>query len=402
MAGILLLAIPEAIGQEVRSPLEDANTKFAFRFFHELVQENADENILVAPTAISLDFALLQNGAADIARQEVLQGLEFQNLTGKQINDQSAILLNTLSYPSFPKDKQTGFQRANDHLLMSRSLWAPAKIKFRPLFLGTAQQFYEVIPKTLPADDEAASRLINRWIREQTGGNIQVDLPPMHGDKLFLISTTWFKGFWFDPFDPKLTHHGDFTLMSGVHKSVPMMAKGRKFQYLVQPEFQAVSLDYANTRMLVFLPAENSDLKEFEKLLTPENWKSWLQHMGTRQGYLELPKFTAEYKADIRNVLQRMGIKTVFDSYPAFRPAVLNPEGAALSDVLELVKLKIDEKGTEISSVGIYGGVIGGIARPELPFRMIVNRPFFFAVLDNKTNAILYMGTIGNPSVSEN
>ena len=401
LAGILLLPIPGAIAQEDRSPLEDANTKFAFHVFHQLEQREVGKNILIAPAAISLDFALLQNGASDEARQEMLQGLEFENLSTKQINEQSAILLNTFSYPQFPRDKRSGFQKANDHLVISRSLWAPTKIKFRSSFLTTAKQFYEVIPKMLPVNDETASHDINNWVAQRTGGNIQVNIPPIHGDKFFLISTAWFKGFWFDPFDPKMTHDGDFAVLGGAHKSVPMMSKSREFGYLSQPEFQAVCLDYSNTRMLVFLPAENSSLMEFEKLITPENWKLWLQQMHARQGYLELPRFTAEYEGDITGMLEQMGVKTIFHSLQAFSPAVVNPEGAELVHVMELVKLKVDEKGTEISSVGIYGGVVGGVGQqPELPFRMIVNRPFFFAVLDNKTDAILYMGTIVNPTNS--
>ena len=70
-----------------------------------------------------------------------------------------------------------------------------------------------------------------------------------------------------------------------------------------------------------------------------------------------------------------------------------------LTRVLQVVLLTVDERGTEVVSAGISGGVIGGVSagpRPE-PFRMIVNRPFFFAICDNQTQAILYMGAIVDP-----
>jgi len=65
------------------------------------------------------------------------------------------------------------------------------------------------------------------------------------------------------------------------------------------------------------------------------------------------------------------------------------------------VLLSVDEKGTEVITTGVVGGVAGGIGPaappPPPPFRMIVNRPFFFAILDRKTRAILYMGAIVEP-----
>lgn len=83
----------------------------------------------------------------------------------------------------------------------------------------------------------------------------------------------------------------------------------------------------------------------------------------------------------------------------SFAAAVQNPEGAALPRVLQVILLTVDERGTEVVSAGVIGGVIGGVGggpRPE-PFRMIVNRPFFFAICDNETKEILYMGRIVAP-----
>jgi serine protease inhibitor len=98
-------------------------------------------------------------------------------------------------------------------------------------------------------------------------------------------------------------------------------------------------------------------------------------------------------------ILEDLGVERAFTSFSSFAPAASNPEGAALTRVLQAILLSVDEKGTEVVSAGVIGGVIGGVPggpRPEW-FRMIVNRPFFFAICDDQTRAILYMGRIVAP-----
>jgi serine protease inhibitor len=70
--------------------------------------------------------------------------------------------------------------------------------------------------------------------------------------------------------------------------------------------------------------------------------------------------------------------------------------------VLEAASMKVDETGAEILSSSVIGGVIGGVCGgnclpPPPPFRMIVNRPFFFWIVDTRTNQTLYMGTVVEP-----
>ena len=177
------------------------------------------------------------------------------------------------------------------------------------------------------------------------------------------------------------------------------MENGGGFRYLRGYKFQAIRLPYHRAAMYVFLPDEDSPLKTFEQSLTADNWTAWISTFNYRDGYVELPRFHSEYRGDVSAILEDLGIKRAFTANSSFAPAVSNPEGAMLTGVLQIVLLTVDEKGTEVVSGGISGGVIGGVSsepRPE-PFRMIVNRPFFFAICDDQTQAILYMGAIVEP-----
>lgn len=56
-------------------------------------------------------------------------------------------------------------------------------------------------------------------------------------------------------------------------------------------EFQAVVLPYSYlASMLIFLPREQSSLKEFEQSLNVENWHRWQSRFDSRMGTLGLPR----------------------------------------------------------------------------------------------------------------
>ena len=395
------IAFTPALGQQPYGALVDGDTRFAFKFFHQSVSSAPGKNVLISPTALSLDFALLQNGAAEPAKSQILDAFDLRNLTGEQVNRQSRMLLQALSYqPSVPNNRKTEPGSSSDErLVVARSLWVGHGVHFQPAFMDAAEDFYAVKPETLPASDRAAVDAVNSWAAAQTGGKLNHVIDSLQGDNFLLVDTTWFKGIWIKPFDPKATHPGDFTLLSQQKKSVPMMPAQGEFAYFRGPKFQAVRLNYRHAGMLIFLPDENSSLAEFEQDLTADNWASWTMEMRSHEGYLELPRFKAEYRGDVSGLLQAMGVKSAFTSYASFAPAVANPQGARLDRVLQTMLLQVDERGTEIVSGGVIGGIVAGVrmGQPEQPFRMIVNRPFFFAVVDDESGALLYMGAVVNP-----
>lgn len=411
---VTLAMMPQSIAQEQQhsAALVDANTRFAFKLFRQTVAKTPDSNVLTSPAALSLDFALLQNAAEPKAREEILNALEFSNLSAEEINEQSLALRQALSYQPPPKPPSRpravrGIQppamccaAPAELLLFAGSLWTQPGVRFRRDFLGTNKKFYSFQTASVPNKGQAAADAVNAWVARKTGGTLTHALDSWQRDDFLLVDTTWFKGAWVKPFLTAQTHPGDFTLLSGQKKQVSMMAQGGHFAYLRGPKFQAVRLPYHHAAMYIFLPEEDSSLKDFEQFLTADNWAAWVADLSSREGYLELPRFRSEYRADVQMILRDFGMQRAFTTFSSFAPLVENPEGAALTRVLQVISLKVDEKGTEVVSAGIVGGVIGGIStgpRPE-PFRMIVDRPFFFAICDNQTHAILYMGAITDPA----
>lgn len=83
----------------------------------------------------------------------------------------------------------------------------------------------------------------------------------------------------------------------------------------------------------------------------------------------------------------------------SFVPLV-GPAGGTLTRVQEGTSMTVDETGAEILSCSAIGGVIGGLCGkcpPPPLFQMIVNRPFFFWIVDARSNQTLYLGSVVEP-----
>lgn len=392
--------------EDIYGPIIAANNRFAVKFFKAAYAERSRDNVLTAPASLSYAFALLMNGAASPARDQMADIFDFQNISLEQINLGNAALRGIRRSHIVPKASSAqpfgrsggvgeGGQTFQPYTL-GGALWYP-KGRFSHSFLSvntTSYGFTAFPGRPTPA-------MINHWASLQSHGKLQNIVRDIGHDDFELATVVDFRSKWVSPFSKAETHDGEFTLLSGVKKPVRMMPKHEyAFQYFKGTSFQAVKLPFHDAAMVVVLPDEDSSLQALIDTLTIESWESWTGEFGKREGYLELPHFEINQKRDSRATLEKMGLTLPFSNMDTFLPMV-GPGGGKLTRVREGASMKVDETGTEILSYSIVGGVVGGICGncppPPPPFRMIVNRPFFFWVVDTRTNQTLYMGTVVEP-----
>lgn len=391
-----------------------AHSRFAFKAFHSLTSDTADKNVLLAPAGLSLTFALLANVASAEVRSEIENTFELSGLDLQQINQGSLAIrkelrvadesnLQTKPAGMTMKNWQTLRKAPPNGLLIADSLWA-RNWRFPPAFLRVNQEYYGAEPLSL-LPSSTVSAQISRWAQMRIGKNMPIQIGPLKDNTFIIVNVTHFHTSWLDPFAETLTRPGPFKLLSGSMKQVNLMYKSRQFRYLETSKFQAVILPYADqTDMYVLLPAADSSLTELEQSLDADNWSAWRAQFTSRMGRVGLPRFAFEAGFDVKARLERLGMSKTFNNPHAF--PVLNPArtgGAWLTAALQTTSLKVDERGTKATSVGVLAGVVGGIhggyngPPPPPPFEMIVNRPFFFAISDRPSGEILFMGAVVDP-----
>jgi serpin B len=372
------------------APLVTANNRFAFRLLRESIGTDSLGNVLAAPIGLCGDFALLLNGTSARAQKEIVDALEWRGITLDDLNLASAELQRALKFDQ---------ANAKEKFVLARALWMTAPANFAPSFVAKAQHYYGVGLEELPSDRQAAVGKVNEWISERTEGMINEVVTSLGMADFVLTDASLLQGAWQHPFDQALTHDGPFHLYSGQDRTVPFMKRQGKFAYLQDGDFEAFALDYFHGQVFVFLPGRYMGIRNFEELLTGANWEKWMKKFAERSGTVELPRFKTEYRAELASVLVSLGLESLFSDFEALRPAVTNPRGARLDQVSQAIALDVHEKGIRVASAGVMHGLFMAMwPKPETPFHIVVDRPFFFAVRERSTEAILYLGRIMNPA----
>jgi serpin B len=104
-----------------------------------------------------------------------------------------------------------------------------------------------------------------------------------------------------------------------------------------------------------------------------------------------------EYEIELNDALKALGMGVAFDPDRADFSGVVQDSGKAfISRVKHKTFAEVNEEGTEAAAVTSVE-MRATSARLEKTFRMIVDRPFFCAIRDNKTQTLLFLGSITDP-----
>lgn len=153
-------------------------------------------------------------------------------------------------------------------------------------------------------------------------------------------------------------------------------------------------LTYALTRQGVSLDAAMASLKGtgFADL------RATMTSRGTTEVILGLPKLDADLSANLNKPLATMGMPRAFDQKRAeFSDMAELGVPIYIGDVLHKTKVKVDEKGTVAAAATVVGMKAGSAAPAAEPPRIICDRPYAFAIVDEKSGAILFLGAVNDP-----
>lgn len=372
-----------------------ADNAFGFRLLNAVQKTAPAGNVVLSPVSAALNLSMVVNGANGQTRQELLDTLSLRGAELETINAANAQLIKTIRTP--PRSIT---------LSVADSLWVNShRATLRPEYLKRMQAAYDAATADLDFSQPQSVARINGWASKETYGKIPKVLDRLDPtDVLLLLNALYFKGEWTHKFDPTRTQPHEFTLDNGSAKQLPRMAQSGRFEYFETSDLQGIRLPFGEGEivMQVLLPAKASRLSALEKELTPGHWKEWQAQFKSRLGTIELPRF--ELKSDYRltGPLQALGTKRAFQS-GAELTGMLSPArgqagGLSISSVVQSIYWKVDEEGSEAAAVTTTGVRATAMPRPEQPFRMIVDRPFFCAIEDRRSGALLFVGAIYDPS----
>ena len=383
----------------VEPNLVRANTMFGFKLLNELRQTDQDNNTLLSPYSLSVALAMTRNGAGGATERAIIDALQLQELDPASINANYIYLQRALQVP----DSKVTLEIAN-------ALWAADNIEFDPGFLDRNNQFLDTEIATLDFTEPTNVSTINDSINANTNGAIPSVVDAIDPQTIAcLISGIYFKGSWQEEFDTSQTQDEPFTLANGDKKQIQMMRRTDWYPYYEGEAFQAVRLPYEKDQMgmYLFLPDPSTDLNTFLDGLTVENWEAWMARFSERDVSLVMPKFKLQYSAELRGALEQLAMGIAFDEDRADFSRMTTSSGPVfISYLTHQAVVEVNEEGTEASTGSfVYFGDDLAIPQaeelPAPPIPFIVNRPFFLAIRDNRTETVLFMGVVMNPTPGE-
>ncbi len=212
-------------------------------------------------------------------------------------------------------------------------------------------------------------------------------------------AAVYFKAPWASPFDPGVTKPAPFTFLDGQSAPVPMMSQHDPylmFAYRRGDGFEAARLPYRakSLGLYIFLPERGSDLPSLLGRLNADNWERWVQGFKPVEMELTLPRFQTTYETDLIAPLTALGMASAIGGGADFTPMGIGRFGIGVAR--HKTFLEMNEEGTEAAAatgIGMPGGSMPEVKR--VVFK--VDRPFFFAIRDDETGTLLFLGAIVDP-----
>lgn len=367
--------------------ISSANNKMAFKMLKATLNENKDKNTVISPMSLSTILSITQNGAGGSTKEEMQKAIELSGVDDKTINE---------SY----KDIIANFNSIEAlQVKMANSIWIDKGTEIKEKFKSMGRNYYEAEINNVDFSKSKTRDTINTWISEHTAGKIKKVVEKLRDDTaMVLVNTLYFKGDWAVPFKKERTEKKDFNLSDGTSEKVDMMHGNIYVEYLKGSDFQAIRMPYKdeNFGMYVLLPDAKSSVDSLMKEMNYENWNKWKKQFNAEMRIVEMPKLHMEYEQELNKMLMGFGMKRAFKSGADFSK-MSKDNDLFISLVKQKCYIDVDEKGTEAAAATVVIMNKTSEAYPNKMGEFIVDRPFIYVITDNKTDSILFMGTVEKP-----
>ena len=122
----------------------------------------------------------------------------------------------------------------------------------------------------------------------------------------------------------------------------------------------------------------------------------WNKMKFTEKNFDEVlvPHFETKTNIDLKNLMKGMGVQSIFN--PTANSLNQITDSLYVSEYEQIAKIKVNEKGTEAAAVTHWTMAIWGGKSPVEHNIFIANHPFIYAIVDEKTGAILFVGRVVN------
>jgi len=369
---------------EVPPQIAESVNEFAFDFYRNV--SDTDENAFFSPVSIYTAFSVLYEGARSSTAEQMLDVFGFEpDGTGR--HSASANMMAALN----AEDPHAVLEMAN-------ALWLADWFEPYEQYLDIARNTYLATVETVDfaSKNPPGVKKINDWAAEKTRDKIKNVLSDRDVDgstAAVITNAVYFKGTWLVQFPKEDTQEGKFWKGKEDSIDTDFMHVEGSFDYAETGDAQILRLPYEGDRlsMLVVLPSETASLERLE--LSAGKMSGYAGMLEPQEVLVSLPKFEIKTNHDLKRSLTEMGMPDVFTSFADL--GGLSNNALYVDRATHDAYVKVNEEGTEAAAVTV---VAMSVTQPPPPPHFNADRPFLFAIYDEQSGLMLFMGRISDPT----
>lgn len=256
---------------------------------------------------------------------------------------------------------------------------------------------------------------MNAWVKNKTNGLIKDLIPPNALDpftRVILANAVYFKGSWLSPFDRKHTTDKEFHLLDGTDIHLPFMRAFTTYKPIATFDgFKVARIPYKGNgkwpeqsfSMLIFLPDERDGLSKLtlKAISDPTFFSRHVPLEDVELREFSMPKFKVSCSFIPSDFLPSLGLDIPFDRKVADFSKMVSmsiDDPFFITCIRHKATIEVTEDGTEASAATLIG--LSGCSNVP-PKEFLVDRPFMFAIVEDESSAVLFMGHVVNPLEEE-
>jgi serpin B len=348
------------------------------------------ENVLLSPFSMQECFGMVSCGAGKAS------AAELSSVLG--LDDAGSLALRE-ARKSIAASENAGFTSCNT-LIIDR------RLNFCQEFVNKAVYFYG--GKVYKADFSRSAdcvNFLNAKIKEQSNGLFEkvVDENDFSANPLaVLMNVLYFQSEWESPFEKEATQKQLFHASEKDKYQVDMMINSDYFPYYNDGKIHAVTLPYKNPRfrMIFLMPLDPAaPLSLITEMLANKGTAIIVAASSEKnETVVQIPRLELQADNDLKTLLKDAGMLHVFDPECGDLTKMVKDIPLFIDRARQVVKLKMDENGTEAAAVTIVSMPKAAAVKEVKQINNFhADRPFVMVLLDKETSAVILSAVICKP-----
>ncbi|CAO4378361.1 unnamed protein product [Caenorhabditis nigoni] len=353
---------------------------FALRLLATLPHEGS---VVLSPLSISLALALVHEGTRGSTRKEL-----ERVLVGSDEMEESRIRDHFAGVMEMVSNAENGVEtNIVNRVFVNKDHFIKQSYK------EAVEKYYKASAQNLDFNQAAESaKIMNSFVENTTSGKIKNLIPEdaVKDSLAFLVNAVYFKADWQGKFEKDMTSERDFHSMEGQSRTIPFLNEFCEHRdYTEDQLFQVLSLKYQDRRFsfAIFLPKKRHGLIDALEKTNGEYLQNLLADLKNSYVNVHIPKFKIEKELDLKETLEAIGIKEMFQEGSADLTGLADK--AFISSGIHKAIIEVDEDGTTAAAASAFKVGLEMMIMAE-PTTFLADHPFLFALLFE--NSPLFIG----------